>query len=89
MQIDLSFIDTELQLHELLCMSFSLPEFYGMNWDAFWDCISDLSALPAAIEFINSRRLMEKLPMQFYKLKRCFLALLCEYPDLDCKVTWH
>ena len=27
-----------LQVHELLKEKFGLPEYYGKNWDALWDC---------------------------------------------------
>lgn len=28
------------QLHDYLCQVFKLPEYYGRNLDALWDCLS-------------------------------------------------
>ena len=30
-----------LQVHEHLKEKFGLPEYYGKNWDALWDCLRD------------------------------------------------
>ena len=33
--------DTD-ELHQILKKKFGLPEYYGENWDALWDCLSYL-----------------------------------------------
>ena len=30
------------EIHLILKKKFGLPEYYGENWDALWDCLSDL-----------------------------------------------
>ena len=30
------------EIHLILKTKFGLPEYYGENWDALWDCIRDL-----------------------------------------------
>ncbi|EPM40479.1 barstar family protein [Vibrio natriegens] len=45
MRIDLTMIENENQLHELMANCFGFPDYYGKNWDAFWDCLCD-SDLP-------------------------------------------
>ncbi|WP_028865068.1 barstar family protein [Psychromonas aquimarina] len=89
MQIDLCSIESNEQLHKHLSSSLLFPDFYGMNWDAFWDCITDLIVLPETIEFLNSQSLKAKLPESYTQLKECFTDLALEYPNINCHVIWH
>jgi hypothetical protein len=40
--LDVSTIQDSMELHSLLKKELELPDFYGMNWDAFWDAITGL-----------------------------------------------
>ncbi len=40
--IDFSECTTPWGLHEILKQKFGLPEYYGRNWDALWDCLDGL-----------------------------------------------
>ena len=88
MQIDLGSIGNEKQLHELLSEYLSFPKYYGMNWDAFWDCLTDSVELPETIEFLNTHVLLARLPKSFEQLKSCFLDLERECSAINCNVTW-
>lgn len=35
---------------------------YGMNWDAFWDCLTDMVSDPMHIELIGMERVQNKFP---------------------------
>ncbi len=35
-------VTSEPELHESLAEALSFPDYYGKNWDAFRDCLSDL-----------------------------------------------
>ncbi len=37
--LDFSQCHTWYELHGLLKDRFGLPEYYGQNWDALWDCL--------------------------------------------------
>ena len=37
--IDCSEINNKKELHEQFKTKLNFPEYYGMNWDAFWDCL--------------------------------------------------
>ena len=41
--LDLSGISTVEGLHAYLKKALSLPEYYGMNWDALYDCLTDMA----------------------------------------------
>jgi RNAse (barnase) inhibitor barstar len=36
-------------LHEKLAAALGFPDYYGKNWDAFWDCITDPSHEPPRV----------------------------------------
>ena len=40
--IDGAVIETREQLHDALSKQLSLPEYYGRNLDALFDCLTDL-----------------------------------------------
>jgi ribonuclease inhibitor len=88
MQIDISSVESEEQLHALLSSALSLPDFYGHNWDAFWDSITGMIELPANIEFIGSQKLRLALPSSYQQLQKCFTDLKIEYPNINCSVDW-
>ena len=48
-------------LHKRIKTDFNFPDFYGENWDAFWDCITDINGIPLYIEIHNFNVLAEKL----------------------------
>ncbi len=49
LELDLSAVQTHGELQELLFAAFKLPGWYGFNWNAFHDSITDpaQSTLPA------------------------------------------
>ena len=36
-------IKNKNELFELFCSQLKFPEYFGENWDAFYDCLADLS----------------------------------------------
>ncbi|HHK8525737.1 TPA: barstar family protein [Vibrio parahaemolyticus] len=88
MRIDLTMIENENQLHELMANYFGIPDYYGKNWDAFWDCLCD-SDLSKVIEFVGSSHLKSALPESFESLKSCFDDLSREYPNIGTRVDWN
>ena len=40
----------------------NFPEFYGMNWDAFWDTITGLVELPERVTIKGWNNLAAVLP---------------------------
>ena len=40
--LDFSGVKTWVDIHAILEKEFDFPDYYGANWDAFWDCITDL-----------------------------------------------
>ncbi len=48
-EINLSGVQTVREMHERIQSALSLPEYYGMNLDALWDCLTAFVPLPCTI----------------------------------------
>ena len=48
--VDFSSITSHKEVHPLLAEALDFPDYYGCNWDAFWDCITDMAGIPLHIE---------------------------------------
>jgi len=46
--VDLSGARTKRRLMEVLAGGLALPDYFGANWDALADCLTDLEWVPAA-----------------------------------------
>ena len=46
--IDFTKVEHYIEMHKVIQEALDFPDYYGANWDAFWDCITD---------FIDSRGL--------------------------------
>lgn len=60
-RIDLSAVHTLYELHLHLKEVFSLPEHYGMNMDALWDCLHGRFEEPVEIQVKGARRIPASL----------------------------
>lgn len=44
---------TIAELHDTLQQKLELPDFYGKNLDALWDCLTGMIELPLQMEWLN------------------------------------
>ena len=51
--IDFSNVQSYLEMHFVLKESLNFPDYYGCNWSAFWDCLTDMYGEPIHIEIIG------------------------------------
>lgn len=86
--LDVSAVQNFNELHSLLKKELELPDYYGMNWDAFWDAITGLIELPNTLIFEGWNNVEEKLP----KDSQVFTGILNDYneqyPQWKCKVVY-
>lgn len=87
-KIDLSRIQTPKDLHTTLGISLSFPDWYGQNWDAFWDAIIGLVEMPETLEFSGWDIFSERLPHDAKMLRQCLAELATLYPDLASRVGY-
>jgi RNAse (barnase) inhibitor barstar len=67
--IDLSNIQSPQELHLKFKTELGFPDFYGMNWDAFWDAITGLVEMPEEVILKNWKALERRMPSDAEILK--------------------
>jgi RNAse (barnase) inhibitor barstar len=68
--IDVSGIADERALHLLLKRELGFPDFYGMNWAAFWDAITGLVRIPEHVCFLGWDRFADVVPHGAARLRQ-------------------
>lgn len=68
--LDLSKAESADDIHGIIKKTFGFPEYYGSNWDAFGDCLTDLASAPLHIKIIGFRHMKDSFPRD--------AAILCE-----------
>lgn len=51
--IDFTDVNHYLEMHAVIKKALDFPEYYGCNWSAFWDCLTDMYGDPIHIEIIG------------------------------------
>ena len=51
--IDLREVQDREDMHFLFKDVLEFPDYYGCNWDALWDCLTDMYGDPIHIEIIG------------------------------------
>lgn len=40
--LDFTNVKNYIEVHQIIKKAFDFPDYYGENWDAFWDCMRDM-----------------------------------------------
>ena len=51
--VDFTHVNYYLEMHAAIWKGLKFPDYYGCNWDAFWDCLTDMYGDPIHIEIIG------------------------------------
>ncbi|MBR2334720.1 MAG: barstar family protein [Clostridia bacterium] len=51
--IDFTNVNYYLEMHAVIWKALDFPDYYGCNWSAFWDCLTDMYGDPIHIEIIG------------------------------------
>jgi RNAse (barnase) inhibitor barstar len=79
--IDLSEVTSAAELHALLRESLGFPDWYGCNWDAFWDAITGLVEMPVNLQISGWQRFSSRLPRDARLMQKCLADMTTEYPE--------
>lgn len=52
-RVDFTNVNYYLDMHGVIWRALDFPDYYGCNWDAFWDCLTDMYGAPIHIEIIG------------------------------------
>jgi ribonuclease inhibitor len=77
---DLSSIASVRDLHLLMAKRLGFPEWYGPNWDAFWDVIIGLVPMPETLRLLGWASFQERFPRDAWIMEKCLTDLAAEYP---------
>ena len=73
--LDFSNIKSYLALHQYLKQVFSLPDYYGNNLDALWDCLYCYYDSSTTIELRNVDTLPKDLDIEVADMMKLFYDL--------------
>ena len=51
--IDFTNVNYYIEMHYAIREGLDFPDYYGCNWSAFWDCLTDMVGDPVHIEIIG------------------------------------
>lgn len=60
--LDFSGLKYYSDIHRILKEELDFPEYYGENWDALWDCLTDMVGQKIVIEIYGMEVLRQKFP---------------------------
>ena len=87
-EIDLSTVHSQQELHAALADKLHFPTWYGANWDAFWDAITGLVEMPESLHLIGWVELCQRLPRDAMQLRSCLEEMTSEHPQLAAQVRY-
>ena len=73
--IDFTNIEYCSEVHSVIKSSLDFPDYYGCNWDAFWDCITDMYGEKMHIKIIG----LEVIKRKFDGSADMLVSLLKEF----------
>ena len=77
--LDFSEVNHIDDIHQIIKNELDFPDYYGMNWDACWDCLTGMVGEPIHIEIIG----MEKVQNKFPRHAKNMLDILKRLKHLD------
>lgn len=72
--LNLADLNNESDFQDRLIEVFDLPNYYGRNLDAFWDCLTEIIE-PTQVDIQN----LNSVPAELRTFMECYLSLLVEY----------
>ena len=84
--LDFADIKTLWELHEYFQEVFHLPEYYGRNMDALWDCLHCSFELPTIITLKNISEIPQEMQPEIPIMLELFRDLESEDEEVSVKI---
>lgn len=86
--VDFSEVKYYAEMHNAIKEGLAFPDYYGNNWDAFWDCLTDMYGSKVNIVFEgieNLRKVFgEEAENDIAILKRILYRFKHNYDNVFC-----
>ena len=80
--IDFTKVKYYLEMHEVIRKALDFPDYYGCNWDAFWDCLTDMYGEPINIRIIGIEVIERKFDNAAEKMLEILKEFKCEEDEV-------
>ena len=80
-KVDFSKVERYFDIHEVLKRDLELPDYYGGNTDALWDCLTDMLGDPSYIEIIGFEVVQKRYESEWDSIIRIFKKAKHAYND--------
>lgn len=87
-EINVAEVESAKHLHRLLYDALGFPDYYGANWDAFWDVITEPGRMPHQLVLRGWEGLETKLPREAALMQKCLIDFEQECPEEPCRVEY-
>ena len=79
--VDFSKVKHYIEIHEVLKRDLDLPDYYGGNTDALWDCLTDMLGDPSYIEIIGFEDVQQRYKNEWDSVIEIFKKAKHAYND--------
>jgi ribonuclease inhibitor len=87
-EINLADVKTSEELQSLLARALDFPDWYGCNWDAFWDAITGLVEMPRRLRLVGWAGFAARLPEDARLLRECLEDAEADEPASAAQVEY-
>lgn len=77
--LDFRRVKTYLEMHFIIKKEFDWPDYYGCNWDAFWDCLTNMIGRPFHVEILG----LDVIERKFEDAARNMIDLFKEFKHFN------
>ena len=75
------------QIHKILKEGFDLPDYYGENWDALWDCLDYYCKYPLLVQIKGLSTLAKEFDEEIKDMLEIFHDVTKDTPNVQFEVV--